>query len=220
MFHPYLSIHSLDEIRRKEIRSYLIGATNQLFRQEDRQQHHFILLDRRDERGEDREDNFIFLNSQLKSDLQLTIQDRRFTQLFFQTSTSLFLFLFLSSSFFSSLLDEVKSEAELRDLFTVYLLSLLSVASNPSWSLSPVDLCSSTCSSADQSLNDFNSSYVKCFQETDAFRLWIEQQDPTDLQRIPPKSLSHLSCPFISLFFRHPLAGQFNVDDVKLRVAQ
>ncbi len=57
----------------------------------------------------------------------------------------------------------------------------------------------------DEAINDFNSSFVKSFQSTNAFRLWQSKGPYPHFDQIVP---------------RHPQAGQLNVTDVKLRVAQ
>ena len=88
----------MSDLRRSSITSYWIGASNQLFRQEDQVEHDLIVIDRED----DQEDSlflFLFLSPTLKSQLQLTIADRRFTQLFQDPLTSLSLSLFPLSPF-------------------------------------------------------------------------------------------------------------------------
>ncbi|CAF4890069.1 unnamed protein product, partial [Rotaria sp. Silwood2] len=72
LLHPYISIHSLDIINNSNINSYLIGASNRLYRQQNNID--FILTDY--------DDDFIIQSSILKQQLQLTTADLRFTQLF------------------------------------------------------------------------------------------------------------------------------------------
>ena len=72
------------------LNSYLIGASNGLFRQQN--QIDFILTDQ--------DEDFVIQSAQLKSDLQLTTADLRFTQLFEdQSGSSLFSSEFLLNLF-------------------------------------------------------------------------------------------------------------------------
>jgi len=80
--HPYLSIHSLDLLNNSHINSYIIGASNGLFRQQNGID--FILTDQ--------EEDFLIQSSQLKNELQLTTADLRFTQLFEDQSGFIYLF--------------------------------------------------------------------------------------------------------------------------------
>jgi hypothetical protein len=135
----------------------------------------------------DQDEDFIIQSSQLKSELQLTTADLRFMQLFEDQSG-------------------VKSEEEIRRLFLNYFVSLLAVARTPSLFhiLRNVFFPKNSCLD-DEALNDFNSSFVKSFQLTNAFRLWQSRGPYPHFDQIVP---------------RHPQAGQLNVTDVKLRVAQ
>ncbi|CAF3302750.1 unnamed protein product [Rotaria socialis] len=160
LLYPYLSIHSLDIINNKNVNSYIIGASNGLFRQQNNLD--FILIDN--------DEDFQILSSELKQQLQLTTADLRFTQLFEDSQSN------------------VKTEEEIRRLFKIYFLSLLSVARTPN----------------DQGINDFNSSFMKSFQSTNAFHLWQSKGPYPHMDQIPA---------------RHPQSGQLNVTDVKLRVA-
>jgi len=101
-----LSIHSLDLLKNRDLKSFVIGASNQLFHQENVFD---VIITNADE-------DFLIFNSQLKNDLQLTTADLRFFQSL-QTNTN-----------------EFKNEQELRELFVNYLLCLLSVAKAPSLS--------------------------------------------------------------------------------------
>ncbi|CAF0986350.1 unnamed protein product [Rotaria sordida] len=103
LLHPYISIHSLDMINNSNINSYLIGASNRLFRQQNNID--FILTDY--------DEDFIIQSSLLKQQLQLTTADLRFTQLFEDSQSN------------------VQSEEEIRRLFKIYLLSLLCVTRTP-----------------------------------------------------------------------------------------
>jgi len=80
----------------------------------------------------DNDEDFLIQSSQLKSDLQLTTADLRFTQLFEDENAGLFNFVFEFFYLKISNLLVIKSEEEIRRLFTNYLLSLLSVARTPS----------------------------------------------------------------------------------------
>ncbi|CAF1615353.1 unnamed protein product [Rotaria sp. Silwood1] len=104
LLHPYISIYSLDIINNSNINSYLIGASNRLYRQQNNID--FILTDYDD-------DDFIIQSSLLKQQLQLTTADLRFTQLF-EDSQSI-----------------IQSEEEIRRLFKIYFFSLLCVARTP-----------------------------------------------------------------------------------------
>ncbi len=70
-------------------------------------------------------------------------------------------------------------------------------------------------------MNDFNSAFIKSFQLTNAFRLWQSKGPYPHFDQIVPRFDYLLLFYFIFLLFnRHPQAGQLNVTDVKLRVAQ
>ncbi|CAF1530508.1 unnamed protein product [Adineta ricciae] len=160
LLHPYLPLNNLDLLTNRNVNSYVIGASNALFRQ---QVTHDIIIVENDE-------DFLIQSSQLKSELQLTTADLRFLQLFEEENNG------------------VKNEEEIRRLFLNYLLSLMAVAQTPN----------------DEAMNDFNYSFVKSFQSTEAFRLWQSKGPYPYFDQIIP---------------RHPQAGQLNVADVKLRVA-
>ncbi len=171
----------------------------------------------------DNDEDFIIQSSQLKSDLQLTTADLRFTQLFEDENAGLFYFVFEFFYLKISNLLVIKSEEEIRRLFTNYLLSLLSVARTPSEFhlfifISNIFLKNK----ADETMNDFNSSFVKSFQLTNAFRLWQSKGPYPHFDQIIPRFQFSilLYSDLIILFNRHPQAGQLHVSDVKLRVAQ
>ncbi|CAF4553832.1 unnamed protein product, partial [Rotaria sp. Silwood2] len=148
LLHPYISIHSLDIINNSNINSYLIGASNRLYRQQNNID--FILTDY--------DDDFIIQSSILKQQLQLTTADLRFTKLFEDSQSN------------------VQSEEEIRRLFKIYLLSLLSVARTP----------------YDEVINDFNPLFVKSFQSTNAFRLWQSKGSYPYIDQIPPRFYIYL----------------------------
>jgi hypothetical protein len=93
----------LDLVNNSKLNSFVIGASNGLFRQQNNID--FIVTDQ--------DEDFIIQSSQLRSELQLTTADLRFMQLFEDQSG-------------------VKSEEEIRRLFLNYFLSLLAVARTPS----------------------------------------------------------------------------------------
>ncbi|UJR17918.1 hypothetical protein I4U23_004817 [Adineta vaga] len=160
LLHPYLPLNNLDILTNRNVSSYIIGASNGLFRQQTT--HDVIMVDN--------DEDLLIQSPQVKSELQLTTADLRFLQLFEEENSG------------------VKNEEEIRRLFINYLLSLMAVAQTPN----------------DEAMNDFNYSFVKSFQTTEAFRLWQSKGPYPYFDQIIP---------------RHPQAGQLNVTDVKLRVA-
>jgi ATP-dependent helicase/DNAse subunit B len=80
LLHPYVSIHSLDLIHNSQINSFVIGASNGLFRQ---QTNLDVIIT-------DQDEDFLIQSSQLKSELQLTTADLRFLQLFEDSQSGIF----------------------------------------------------------------------------------------------------------------------------------
>ncbi|CAF1195537.1 unnamed protein product [Adineta steineri] len=103
LLHPYLSLNNLDLLNNSNVNSYVIGASNGLFRQ---QNNIDIIIN-------DQDEDFLIQSTLLKSQLQLTTADLRFTQLFEDSDNG------------------IKSEEEIRRLFLNYFLSLLAVAQTP-----------------------------------------------------------------------------------------
>lgn len=84
LLYPYLSIHSLDIINNSNVNSYIIGASNGLFRQ---QNNIDIIIP-------DNDEEFIIQSNELKQQLQLTTADLRFAQLFEDSQSSFIRFSF------------------------------------------------------------------------------------------------------------------------------
>jgi hypothetical protein len=105
------SIHSLDLIINSNISSFLIGASNGLFR---KQNNLDVIIT-------DQDENFLLQSSQLKNELQLTTADLRFIQLFEDSQTGL-ISIHANNSSFLSLENGLKSEEEIRRLFLNYFV--------------------------------------------------------------------------------------------------
>ena len=109
-------------MRDVRVRSYVIGASNGLFRHQTQLD---VIVN-------DHDEEWLIQSAELRQELQLTTADLRFAQLFEEGQTGGDGDTRVSRPLTMLPIVDVLGEAEIRRLFTIYLLSLLAVANNPS----------------------------------------------------------------------------------------
>ncbi|CAF0918738.1 unnamed protein product, partial [Didymodactylos carnosus] len=149
LFHPYLSINSLEQLYSPLVRGFIVGATNSLFKQRDKL----------DVTIEDDATKFDIRSPLLRQQLQLTTADLRFQEFILQNVLPQE----QSQQQQQHIITEASWEGNdewIRLQFKDYLISLLATVK----------------SNDDDLMNDFNRSYVEAFRSTDAYKQWLNQE--------------------------------------------
>lgn len=190
---PYLSLPYLDLLTDVNVRSYVVGATNILFKQ--KRQLYDILVDIDSGRIECQDIN-------LRKLLHLTTEDLRFAD---------YIVKHVSEEKFDVFLDGVGWEGGdewIRTQFRIYLLCLLRTSMLPGglWWFLCCWCVYRECFIVDGSreIDLFNANYVSGWRETHNYKMWLSGINPGILDVHPG----------------HPFAGQLSVADMKLRLAQ
>ncbi|XP_030846183.1 late secretory pathway protein AVL9 homolog [Strongylocentrotus purpuratus] len=147
--HPYISLQQHDMLQDVNVRSFVIGATNALFK------HHKHLMD---VIVEVEEGKVTILDPELKKQVALSTADLRFADFLIKHVTD-------SSDVYLDGTGWEGSDEWIRAQFKLYLLSLVST-------------CTSIGTYTVTEIGDFNESFVQAWKTTHNFRMWNSKVHP------------------------------------------
>ncbi|XP_041478563.1 late secretory pathway protein AVL9 homolog [Lytechinus variegatus] len=147
--HPYMSLQQHDMLQDVNVRSFVIGATNALFK------HHKHLMD---VIVEVEEGKVTILDNELKKQVSLSTADLRFADFLIKNVTDC-RDVYLDGTGWEG------SDEWIRAQFKLYLLSLVST-------------CTSIGTYSVNEIVDFNESFVQAWKTTHNFRMWNSKVHP------------------------------------------
>ncbi|XP_033639205.1 late secretory pathway protein AVL9 homolog [Asterias rubens] len=146
--HPYMALQQHDLLQDVNVRCFLIGASNMLFKQ----RRHLI-----DVLVEVEDGKVLVFDSELRKELSLSTADLRFADFLIKHVSEKSQDLYLDNTGWEG------GDEWIRAQFKVYVLSLLSTGLHQKH---------------ERSMSDFNDSFVSAWKTTHNYRIWMSKEHP------------------------------------------